>query len=132
MKPANRLKLPTYVRVGVFQLDEVLPYITKNKTKRVYNDYSILMDSLRCQTFLHSGTVCVACGTAGTFFALERHVRNNKNPDAHHFNLYGIDKQGQEVMLTKDHILPKSKGGSDSLDNLQTMCIICNGRKADK
>jgi 5-methylcytosine-specific restriction endonuclease McrA len=35
-------------------------------------------------------------------------------------------------MITKDHIIPRSKGGKDILDNYQPMCIICNSKKADK
>ena len=43
-----------------------------------------------------------------------------------------IDDNGQEVLITKDHIIPKSKGGKDKLDNYQTMCVRCNKRKGNK
>ena len=33
--------------------------------------------------------------------------------------------------MTKDHILPKSKGGKDEIDNYQTMCIRCNKAKGN-
>jgi 5-methylcytosine-specific restriction endonuclease McrA len=33
--------------------------------------------------------------------------------------------------LTLDHILPKSKMGSNHQNNLQTMCKTCNNQKAD-
>lgn len=31
-----------------------------------------------------------------------------------------------------DHIVPKSRGGSDDLDNLCAACALCNGRKYTK
>lgn len=37
----------------------------------------------------------------------------------------------QEDVLTIDHILPKSKGGDTTEDNLVTSCQSCNFRKAD-
>lgn len=32
---------------------------------------------------------------------------------------------------TRDHILPKSRGGSNEWSNIQALCGACNGLKAD-
>jgi 5-methylcytosine-specific restriction endonuclease McrA len=54
--------------------------------------------------------------------------KGHKNP---HFNLYG-KKDDKLILFTRDHILPKSKGGEDSQKNYQTMCEVCNMKKRNR
>jgi uncharacterized protein YkuJ len=68
---------------------------------------------------------CVACGISGSYAAIE------SNGGTPHINLWAVTKDGKHVMMTKDHIKPKSKGGSDDFSNLQTMCRDCNVRKGN-
>ena len=148
---------PSYIRVATFTLDEVIPFVFTcvkrqeleiqghkytdpswiNASKKVYSFTTkklhrivVKMGSQRYQLFALKGTNCVKCGIEGKFFALEQ-CRCNKS-SKFHFNLYGIDKNGHEVMITKDHIMPRSKGGKNTLSNYQPLCIYCNQRKADK
>jgi 5-methylcytosine-specific restriction endonuclease McrA len=81
----------------------------------------------RVKFFRKLGTDCVSCGCVGTFFALEMDKCGNISLD-----LYGIDTNGVERLLTFDHIIPKSKGGSNRISNLQTMCEKCNVTKGNK
>lgn len=41
-------------------------------------------------------------------------------------------KNGSASSLTLDHVLPRSRGGKFSWDNLVTSCVSCNARKGDR
>lgn len=77
--------------------------------------------SLRYMTFYQKGTKCVCCGKEGTHFQLTGDANTNRR----HFNLYAEDG----TLITKDHIIPKSKGGLDRVSNMQPMCYPCNKAK---
>ncbi|MFV0389056.1 MAG: HNH endonuclease [Pyrinomonadaceae bacterium] len=63
-----------------------------------------VMPAMRWQVFQRDNWKCVACG------------RNSKNG----------------VILHIDHIIPRSKGGMDKLDNYQTLCETCNIGKGNR
>lgn len=85
-------------------------------------------NSQRYQTFFTKGCKCVVCGIEGKYFAKERHLQDK----TYHLNLYAVDDNGDEILMTKDHIIPRSKGGIDDISNYQTMCKICNESKGNK
>lgn len=60
----------------------------------------------------------------------QRKLKNTKCNPFPHLNLYYVDTN-HKILITRDHIRPLSKGGSDTLDNLQTMCIDCNQMKGN-
>ena len=119
------------VRKELYGINEVLSQV-KDGRKRdsivIFHGDPIYMNSERYHVFLQKGTKCVCCGLEALYFAKERHGNNMR----YHFNLYGINSENEEVLFTKDHIIPKSKGGLNCLINYQTMCSKCNETKADK
>ena len=128
-----------YERKGLYAPSEIFPFI--NGDPEVFHDFDgdpVRMSSAR-YTLFAKNQVCVRCGVVGTHFAKERAIYLDRKTGRYwptsnhfHFNLYGINKHGHEVMMTKDHILPRAHGGKDEQANYQTMCAPCNGRKRDR
>jgi 5-methylcytosine-specific restriction endonuclease McrA len=67
----------------------------------------------------------------GKWVYLEHHVAMDQ-PGVYHLKLYGENENGVEVQFTMDHIIPRGKGGKDSLRNIQPMCFDCNQHKGNK
>ncbi len=99
-------------------------YNSKQKEIEI-GKYKVKTKDDRYLNFIKNGFICAKCGIKGEYVNLECN-RNNKN----HLNVYAI-KDGKEILLTKDHIYPKSKGGLDSIKNYQVLCENCNENKAD-
>ncbi len=63
-----------------------------------------VMPAIRWQVFQRDSWKCVSCGRGSQ----------------------------DDVILHVDHIVPRSKGGKDSLENYQTLCDLCNIGKSNK
>lgn len=50
----------------------------------------------------------------------------------YNFKCLRCEKQEPEIKLTRDHVIPLTKGGSDSIDNVQPLCARCNSKKNNK
>ena len=135
MTSTKQYKPQTYIRHGIINnIHHVLDQIdfSQNKLEYVFLDKAIKMWSPRYKVF-HNSQTCSKCGLIGTFFAIERTHNPTSPPNPRfHLNLYGINKNGQEILFTKDHIIAKANGGKNFLSNYQTMCAPCNFEKGHK
>lgn len=115
--------------LNITNIGWVLDHIEMRKDPGIVIDNKLVKFSeIRLLTYVRSGISCVICGLKGTYFAVDR---DNGGKKELHLNLYGI-RDTNEIMITSDHILPKSKGGSNSVMNRQTMCVTCNSAKGNK
>ena len=79
-------------------------------------------DHRRLRVFYEKGIVCCECGLVATKIVHGRDKRGNIHIDICTDDYFPI---------TIDHILPKSKGGSDHIDNLRPMCSDCNEKRGN-
>lgn len=128
-----------YRRGAVVDVQEVIDVILENEKlpmskkykKFTHEECSAKIQSLRLRTFALKGLKCGRCERIGSFFAFEVPTKCHPNTNWH-LNLYSVNEHGEEMMMTMDHVIPKSKGGLNSLSNTQTLCSRCNFVKADK
>lgn len=50
----------------------------------------------------------------------------------YNFKCLQCGKQEPEIKLTRDHVIPLTEGGSDSINNIQPLCARCNSKKNNK
>lgn len=96
------------------------------------------MKSSRYRLF-NKSAACEYCGIEGLYYAKERAARFSKNTQTYHpttnkwhFNLYAVDSQGALILMTKDHVIPRSRGGADADENYVPACQPCNMRKSNR
>lgn len=142
------------IQIARFSVDVILPLIGVGKPRIKLEGHSVRVNSSRLECFRRNQS-CVRCRRTGTLFILEQHgwgpprgvncfiqdcqlcnylsiERKNLQLTSPHLNLYHVNRKGGFVLMTQDHILPRSRGGEDKISNLQTMCRDCNSWKGNR
>lgn len=145
-----------YVRLGIVPLEKALHLIEAHystefrfsignlnvsyspvaKVHPKLNGYNVNLKSLRIRCFYKKGLICNFCGIKASYFAIERNKSAFSDPSSKHcnphINAYHLKDTGEEVLMTIDHIIPLSKNGRNTIDNVQVLCYPCNNKKGDK
>ena len=82
-------------------------------------------DHRRMINFYHNGMKCSnpSCSCEGS-----RLIKGKDRSGGIHIDIY----TSSLIMMTVDHIIPLSGGGTWDVKNLQPMCTFCNSKKARK
>lgn len=105
----------------------------------IYKNYEIKGKTYRINIgneryhVLNKQRQCACCGIHATRMFLAEFNENDQQ--GYNFRVFAETKNNSVedshlVLMTKDHIIPKSEGGSDTLENYQTLCCLCNHMKA--
>lgn len=107
--------------------DMIFNHIYRGKVKITLFGHQVALDTSSLIFFYNNGITCANCGITGTRFYLEKDIK------AKHWrlHLYALNEKGAEREMTKDHIIPLSKGGPNKHFNLQPMCSKCNSIKGN-
>lgn len=73
------------------------------------------------KTFAVHGCKCVRCGREGNRIV----AWQDKGGGLH------VDLFSGNILMNRDHIIPKSKKGGNTDWNYQTMCVKCNSKKGN-
>lgn len=118
------------ITYGYWLYPELLPLIgTGSRAMLDTGDtiYEVGVNSTRLECF-KSSPVCVGCGLVGEVWLLQSHGPLREAESRPHLNLFALNNDNL-ILMTQDHIYPKSKGGPSDASNLQTMCTNCNNKK---
>jgi len=103
------------MKVGVFHYEIVKEIPLRSLNLKPFKNHR------RLKVFFNKGCKCVSCDKTGTRLILGRGGNNL------HWDVYTSDL----IPITVDHIIPKSKGGGEELENKQPMCHFCNSTKGN-
>lgn len=130
-----------YNRARKLTLEEVLPHIDQDYRstasldlwcEEIQKEIRVGLSSSRMR-LIGRTQHCAACMIKGDHFWAESNSKDqNGIPHGWHLNFYAFNYHGDPVMMTLDHIRPKSKGGTKSPENIQLLCTRCNGAKGTK
>lgn len=122
--PGSLTKYTRFIKMKLNEIPTIVDHLMTFPNGMTCNAKSPRMRLL----WLHKNLTCEFCGISASFAALESHAAT---PDATHLNFYATDYAGKEILLTWDHVQPKSLGGSNAMNNSQCLCTICNGLKGN-
>lgn len=96
----------------------------KKRARAEIDGFSVRIYSPKLKTFMFHGTKCSGCGIKATHFSLVLPTSRNTG--------LNLVLYAGNIIMTCDHIVPKSKGGTDKISNIQPMCYPCNQTKGSK
>jgi len=114
------------MRIGtILPVDDVISKIVGTSDDTILINNTPIRKTNTLMVFATHGTKCCCCGIEAAYFL----YFENQDKGFLRLMVYRNTRSGNPIFLTKDHIIPKSKGGPNIMMNYQVMCVECNARK---
>lgn len=117
----------------ILSVEYVLERMRNNfdkKSKSIFiTDEISIKKSIRYKTFKNKGVCCEECGAYPKYV---KFTHNIECPGKWYYEFIGTRRDNKPFSITVDHIVPKSLGGSNRIENLRPLCNACNSRKGNK
>jgi hypothetical protein len=96
------------------------------------NHIEVAMLGINCYSTSPFPVVSIIDAHRYSRFAARRPIQDAIRVEVYQCDAYRCVTCGASDALSLDHIYPHSLGGSDAMENLQTMCQPCNSRKGNR
>lgn len=120
---ATKLPRVNFSYLAEMPLDEGLKFISDVSTPLFVHGQRVRRDRDRFRVITHAAASCAlkcfSCGGEATHFVIQRHRNDKVMP-------YSMDLFSGQRLMTWDHIIPRSHGGSDRPENSRIACEACN------
>lgn len=126
------------LQVKELEMNAVISNIQNTGVEVVKYDgkYQVNFGANRYHVLKRDNFTCACCGVKANRCFLDK---DEQQSELHKFNCYHVNFYAETgdyvtgqihyVLMTKDHIVAKINGGSDDMENLQTLCFNCNSLK---
>lgn len=103
-------------------------FFDRNTTTLSIHDVPVrLSDTAR--VVMDASYICMDCRSEATHYVIHRETNLTKHP--YSISFFHVDPNHGIMMHTKDHVIPKSLGGKDIMENYQNYCYDCNQKKGN-
>lgn len=100
-----------------------------SKIIAIGDDKNFSNNTRQFKLYKNGHTCCAYCGLKAEY-AIRSRFSGEPLGKYTHNDLYGM-RNGKYVMMTIDHILPRSYGGGNQLSNLRMLCYDCNQERGN-
>lgn len=118
-----------FIRLAQYSWNDVMAEMAQSNDMITVGEHNVRTYRLKYQTFVrdyYEGKFCCSsCGIEPSHAVIFSTPQSSEK----FINFFALDND-KEVLLTHDHTIARSLGGTNELDNTTTMCEQCNRRKS--